>query len=156
MSKGKKFNLVEIAIQYIKEHTSVPAMPMARPMSDSCNAGASLVPSPVTATTSPNMFLKLVTNVCLSRGNDLAMTCIQFVQISNVSIYQRIIKSGLCCHLQTWILGMTSFICSGVILRKSDPSMAIPSAVSIPHSLAIALAVFILSPVTIRTDIPAA
>lgn len=131
-------------------------MPMARPMSDSCNAGASLVPSPVTATTSPNMFLRLVTNVCLSRGKDLAMTCIHVAHIRKVSIHRRIINSGWCCHLQTWILGMTSFICSGVILRKSVPSMAIPSGVSIPHSLAIALAVFILSPVTIRTDIPAA
>ena len=36
--------------------TSVPAMPMARPTSDSLRAGASLVPSPVTATTSPCFF----------------------------------------------------------------------------------------------------
>ena len=53
--------------------TSVPAMPIANPMSDSCRAGASLVPSPVTATTSPNARSSF-TKVCLSDGEDLAMT----------------------------------------------------------------------------------
>ncbi len=48
-------------------------MPIANPMSDSCRAGASLVPSPVTATTSP-IARSSFTKVCLSDGEDLAMT----------------------------------------------------------------------------------
>lgn len=54
--------------------TSVPAIPMAKPTSAFLRAGASFVPSPVTATTSPN-YLSPVTNVNLSSGLDLAKTC---------------------------------------------------------------------------------
>jgi hypothetical protein len=53
---------------------SVPAMPMARPTSLSFRAGASLVPSPVTATTSPPSFSSL-TSVSLSSGEERARTC---------------------------------------------------------------------------------
>ena len=51
-----------------------PAMPMARPTSDSLSAGASLVPSPVTATTSPSRF-SVCTKMYLSRGLERASTC---------------------------------------------------------------------------------
>ena len=50
-----------------------PAMPMARPTSDSRSAGASFVPSPVTATTSPSSFSSL-TRVSLSSGDERAST----------------------------------------------------------------------------------
>lgn len=56
--------------------TSVPAIPIASPMSASCNAGASLVPSPVTATTSLDIPLKFFTSLCLSNGKDRAITYI--------------------------------------------------------------------------------
>ena len=62
----------------IRQHcymlTSVPAMPIASPISASWSAGASFVPSPVTATTSPNEVRKCFTGVCLSRGEDRAIT----------------------------------------------------------------------------------
>ncbi len=45
--------------------TSVPAIPMANPTSAFFNAGASFVPSPVTATTSP-LYFNPVTKAYLS------------------------------------------------------------------------------------------
>lgn len=53
--------------------TSVPAIPIANPTSDFFKAGASLVPSPVTATMSPYS-LRAVTSKYLSSGLDLAST----------------------------------------------------------------------------------
>ena len=53
--------------------TSVPYMPIANPISAFFNAGASFVPSPVTATTLSNYF-NPVTNINLSSGLDLAST----------------------------------------------------------------------------------
>ena len=53
--------------------TSVPAIPIENPTSANFNAGASLVPSPVTATTSP-AFLNVSTSIRLSSGDDLAKT----------------------------------------------------------------------------------
>jgi hypothetical protein len=53
--------------------TSVPAIPIAKPISAFFNAGASLVPSPVTATTYPH-YLNPVTSKNLSSGEDLART----------------------------------------------------------------------------------
>lgn len=55
--------------------TSVPAIPIANPTSAFFKAGASLVPSPVTATTCPN-YLIPVTNKYLSSGLDLAITLV--------------------------------------------------------------------------------
>lgn len=52
----------------------LPAMPMARPTSDSLSAGASLVPSPVTATISPRFFSSF-TSTYLSCGELRASTC---------------------------------------------------------------------------------
>ena len=51
-----------------------PAMPMARPTSDSLSAGASLVPSPVTATIWPSSFSSC-TSSYLSLGELRASTC---------------------------------------------------------------------------------
>lgn len=53
--------------------TSVPVMPIAKPTSALLRAGASLVPSPVTATTFPSSFSP-VTSKYLSSGEDLART----------------------------------------------------------------------------------
>ena len=53
--------------------TSVPAIPIANPTSAFLRAGASLVPSPVTATMSCYS-LRAVTSKYLSSGLDLART----------------------------------------------------------------------------------
>ena len=53
--------------------TSVPVIPIANPTSAFLRAGASFVPSPVTATTSPNC-LRPVTRRYLSSGLLLAST----------------------------------------------------------------------------------
>ena len=53
--------------------TSVPAIPIANPTSAFFNAGASFVPSPVTATTWP-LSIKPVTKAYLSSGLDLDNT----------------------------------------------------------------------------------
>ena len=53
--------------------TYVPAIPMAKPMSAFLRAGASLVPSPVIATTWSS-FLSPVAIRYLSSGEDLAKT----------------------------------------------------------------------------------
>ena len=107
--------------------TSVPEIPMARPTWLSFSAGASFVPSPVTDTTSPHS-LRSDTSRCLSFGDDRARTC---------------------------SLGRTSaFRYSSSIFRNSGPSRDRPS-VRMPQSAAMCLAVWMLSPVTIRTQMPA-
>ena len=53
--------------------TSVPQIPIAKPTSAFFKAGASLVPSPVTATTFP-LSISPVTRAYLSSGLDLAKT----------------------------------------------------------------------------------
>ena len=53
--------------------TSVPVYPIANPISAFFKAGASFVPSPVTATTFP-LSLRPVTRAYLSSGLDLAKT----------------------------------------------------------------------------------
>jgi hypothetical protein len=78
-------------------------MPMARPTSLSLSAGASLVPSPVTATTSPSFF-SVCTSTYLSRGEERASTC---------------------------SLGSSGSSSSSGMVRKSGPSSASPS--SAPH-----------------------
>lgn len=62
--------------------TSVPAIPIAKPTSALLNAGASLVPSPVTATT---FYLSInpITKAYLSSGLDLANTHKSFHILSN-------------------------------------------------------------------------
>jgi hypothetical protein len=53
--------------------TYVPQIPIANPTSAFLRAGASFVPSPVTATTFP-LYLRPVTKQYLSSGLDLAKT----------------------------------------------------------------------------------
>ncbi len=65
--------------------TSVPAIPMANPTSAFFRAGASFVPSPVTATTSLS-YISPVTNKYLSSGVDLARTFNSLAIYLNISI----------------------------------------------------------------------
>mmetsp|Transcript_9487 Transcript_9487/g.43179 ORF Transcript_9487/g.43179 Transcript_9487/m.43179 type:complete len:290 (+) Transcript_9487:778-1647(+) len=108
---------------------SVPAMPSAKPTSASLSAGASLVPSPVTDTTSPKDFCRLH-RVSLSAGEERA---------------------------RTLILTATASFSDWLILRNTGPSRIKPSSPSsrMPASLAMASAVSLLSPVTMRTTTPA-
>mmetsp|Transcript_4355 Transcript_4355/g.13564 ORF Transcript_4355/g.13564 Transcript_4355/m.13564 type:complete len:216 (+) Transcript_4355:417-1064(+) len=92
--------------------TSVPVMPIDRPTSDTLSAGASLVPSPVTATTSP-ISLSADTSRYLSLGVERASTC---------------------------SLGSAALRSSSLIFLKAGPSMAVPS-VRMPHSRAMCCAV---------------
>lgn len=62
--------------------TSVPAIPIAKPTSAFFSAGASFVPSPVTATTCP-LSINPVTNAYLSSGLDLARTSKLSIILSN-------------------------------------------------------------------------
>ena len=63
--------MIKISAAYLA--TSVPAIFIAKPTSALLKAGASLVPSPVTATTLCLSF-KPITNAYLSSGLDLAST----------------------------------------------------------------------------------
>ena len=107
--------------------TSVPAMFIEKPTSAAFRAGASLVPSPVTATVSP-ISLRRRTRTRLSSGEERARTC---------------------------SLGMISRCSCLLIFLNSGPSIARPPGVKMPHSFAIAFAVLMLSPVTMRGNTPA-
>mmetsp|Transcript_44658 Transcript_44658/g.112543 ORF Transcript_44658/g.112543 Transcript_44658/m.112543 type:complete len:267 (-) Transcript_44658:1927-2727(-) len=108
--------------------SSVPAIPIARPTWAARRAAASLVPSPVTATTSP-MDFSVTTSLCLSVGDERAST-------RSSGKMRRSSSSGR--------------------LRNSFPSITRPfPSLIMPQSIAIRSAVFRLSPVTIRTVMPA-
>lgn len=62
--------------------TYVPVIPIANPTSAFFKAGASFVPSPVTATTCP-LYFKPVTKAYLSSGLDLAKTSSLSIILSN-------------------------------------------------------------------------
>mmetsp|Transcript_17820 Transcript_17820/g.40376 ORF Transcript_17820/g.40376 Transcript_17820/m.40376 type:complete len:279 (-) Transcript_17820:1741-2577(-) len=120
--------------------TSVPWTPIANPTSAFFSAGASFVPSPVTATVCETPILLAwmpETSRCLSSGVDLPMT---------LSFGQTLSNS---CWSSTSPGATRS--------RKVFPSMTLPSSSlsMMPHFLAMAAAVFMLSPVTILTIIPA-
>jgi len=65
--------------------TSVPVIPIEKPTSAFFKAGASLVPSPVTATTALHYY-KPVTKSNLSSGEDLASTLSYFLTSLNLWI----------------------------------------------------------------------
>mmetsp|Transcript_60791 Transcript_60791/g.162546 ORF Transcript_60791/g.162546 Transcript_60791/m.162546 type:complete len:222 (+) Transcript_60791:2023-2688(+) len=124
--------------------TSVPWMPMAKPTSAFLRAGASLVPSPVTATVWRTPLSAIdswmpETSTCLSSGVDRASTRRAGHTLSNAS----------CTMLP---------LASHTRSRKVLPSMTDSggsSGVTMPHFLAMARAVWMLSPVTMRTTMPA-
>lgn len=122
--------------------TSVPAIPIAKPTSAFFRAAASLVPSPVTATTLSSYF-KPRQRMYLSIGVDLASTFKSFTT-----------------SLKAWISLMTSFSSPFYLLILKPPTVFLKSApvmhlnlppnlsVSgspvvgiMPHSLATAMAV---------------
>ena len=74
--------MIKISAAYLA--TSVPAIFIAKPTSALLKAGASLVPSPVTATTLP-FSLSPITKAYLSSGLDLASTKRSYHILSNSS-----------------------------------------------------------------------
>lgn len=134
--------------------TYVPAIPIANPISAFLRAGASFVPSPVIATTFPSCF-KPVAMRYLSSGEDLAKTLklsATFVKFSKFpTVYTALSPSPSVTNPPTNSL-------------KTFPSITVvsisyvsgcQSASKMPAYLAIAIAVFLLSPVTILTLTPA-
>ena len=107
--------------------TSVPEMPMAMPTSAFLRAGASLMPSPVTATTLPSDLSCLTT---------------------------RIFKSGVLLAM-TRTVGRTFANSSSDRLSRYEASTALPPSPKSSSSSAIAVAVTMLSPVSILTSMPA-
>lgn len=145
--------------------TSVPVMPIANPTSAFFSAGASFVPSPVTATTSP-LSRRAVTSAYLSSGLDLAKTRKEFLILSNYSpfaiVSTRSYLPVFYCYFESlaqshfWVLQFLQTT-PPMSFMKSIPSMTtLPSSGwIIPIYSAIALAVIKLSPVTILIVIPA-
>mmetsp|Transcript_7208 Transcript_7208/g.11282 ORF Transcript_7208/g.11282 Transcript_7208/m.11282 type:complete len:399 (-) Transcript_7208:127-1323(-) len=148
--------------------TLVPVMPMLRPTLAAFRAGASLVPSPVTPTTWPPSSPRLATHSSRYPGSTRSRSLAQLSPGCASSqlawslgspwpfsrVTSRYLSSGL-DRASTCSLGRILSTWAGVILRKSGPSMAMPSAVRMPHCRAIARAVWMLSPVTMRTTTPA-
>mmetsp|Transcript_11060 Transcript_11060/g.26837 ORF Transcript_11060/g.26837 Transcript_11060/m.26837 type:complete len:238 (-) Transcript_11060:1708-2421(-) len=123
--------------------TSVPWMPIENPTSAFLSAGASLVPSPVTATVCATPVIidawMPETRRCLSSGVERARTRSWGQMRSMASCF-------------------SSPFSSCTRSRKVLPSMTAPggsSGVTIPHLRAMARAVWRLSPVTMRTTMPA-
>ena len=116
--------------------TSVPAMPIARPTSAFFKAGASLAPSPVTATTSP-ISCKSLTMRYLSNGLARART-------------RRPGSRRLSSSSSSWLnFGLVRTTESGVSTGSSGRLIR-------PVLYAMARAVSTLSPVIIFTSMPAA
>jgi hypothetical protein len=140
-------------------------MPMAKPTSAFLSAGASLVPSPVTATTFP-LYFNPVTKQYLSSGRDRANTINFSINLSNsgplatvstlIAFFFSSAYSLVMGQSQVAVLHYLQTIPPTFSLN-SGPYMAMkfPYSESNPISLAIALAVMRLSPVTMRTVIPA-
>jgi hypothetical protein len=105
---------IDFCLNGWKHYWPVPAIPMASPTSASFNAGASFVPSPVTATTSPSSRSRC-TNVCLSIGLERA---------------------------RTWRRGRMAMSSSRGMFRNWAPSRAMPCSSRIPHSRAMCLCEF--------------
>ena len=116
-----------ITISLASLDTSVPAMPMAMPTSAFLMAGASLMPSPVTATTLPWAFRAFTTRILIT-GVLRAITRMRPISRDSSS----------------------SLISS--IWRAST---AICRSSRMPSSLAMAVAVTMLSPVSILSSMPA-
>lgn len=145
--------------------TSVPELPIANPTSAFFNAGASFVPSPVTATTFP-LSLRPVTKQYLSQGLDLAKTSSLSFILSNSSPFAIVSTLASTPSYSAFfeLIGQSHTAVRHFLqttpptsLLKSGPSIEIKSSPSLvsPIYFAIALAVIILSPVTILTVIPA-
>lgn len=130
--------------------TSVPEIPMENPTSAFFKAGASLVPSPVTATTFPYA-IRPVTSRYLSSGELLARTFNSAVILSKTDWSATLSTISLLISSETRppIASLNYFPVMHVY-----PCDASTDAATIPASLLIAMAVSMLSPVTILTLIP--
>mmetsp|Transcript_35390 Transcript_35390/g.77921 ORF Transcript_35390/g.77921 Transcript_35390/m.77921 type:complete len:312 (-) Transcript_35390:928-1863(-) len=151
--------------------TLVPVMPIASPTSAAFRAGASLVPSPVTPTTSPpsgreasHSSLYPGSSRSLSFSHDTPSLPSIFASHSTLPsgmaypfrrVTRRYLSSGE-ERAMTCRLGSIASTSLGVIPRNLGPSTAVPCSVRMPHCLAMAMAVAMLSPVTMRTVTPAA
>ena len=151
-----------IAAAYLA--TYVPAIPIAKPTSAFFKAGASFVPSPVTATTFPLSFSP-VTKQYLSSGleraktNNLSMILSNYSPLATVSTLIYLFCSSACLLVvgqsQIAVLHFLQTM-PPTLWLKSGPYKAKESYyLSRPISRAIAFAVIMLSPVTILTVIPA-
>lgn len=130
--------------------TYVPAIPIANPMSAFFKAGASFVPSPVIATTWSNC-LSPVAIIYLSVGEERAKT----LRLAATFLKFSILPTLYSCV--PWFLipptkALKSF--PSITVLSSSPLLC-QSFGRIPAYLAIATAVFWLSPVIIRTVTPA-
>lgn len=137
--------------------TSVPLTPMAKPTSARFKASASFVPSPVTATMSPHS-LKPATRRYLWWGHD---------QASTLSYDQIVWKLARFLTLSfTFLLSHSQGTEELQLMQTSPPTNSSNSSpvktvyfssqsLINQHSFAIAVAVYLLSPVTIQTLIPA-
>jgi hypothetical protein len=103
-------------------------------------AGASFVPSPVTATTSPLAF-----NLWKSTHNtnhyELIIVCTNYFSEWIYRLTRLYLSIGD-DRARTWRRGKTSSISWDDIVRNWDPSKTSPPAVKIPHSFAIFMAVW--------------
>ena len=133
--------------------TSVPVIPMAKPTSAFLRAGASLVPSPVTATT---LFSSLspVTNMYLSSGVERAST-FRFFAMARKAALLPISSLRRPVSLGSSILRRPPISSLNYWPSMQTNSLSLSSWVRIPASRALAVAVSILSPVTILILIPA-
>lgn len=150
---------------------SVPVIFMANPTLDFFKAGASLVPSPVTATT---LFLSLIpiTKAYLSTGLLLANTANLLYILSNSYSFfidsffiflflfpGKFYSSLLLTQSHSALSLQLSQHNPPILLKNSYPSKIKAElsflSLMIPISLAMAVAVIKLSPVTILTLIPA-
>mmetsp|Transcript_19237 Transcript_19237/g.41816 ORF Transcript_19237/g.41816 Transcript_19237/m.41816 type:complete len:226 (-) Transcript_19237:1810-2487(-) len=147
--------------------TSVPERPMDSPTSAAFRAGPSLVPSPVTPTTSPTPPRDLDHSSLYpgkSRSFSVAKSlpgCLSSHSSSVSGIrpplrrWTRVCLSSGLERAKTCKVGSILSNSAGVNFLNSSPVIAVPPFVKIPACLAIARAVFMLSPVTMRTKIPA-
>lgn len=131
--------------------TSVPAIPMAKPISAFLRAGASLVPSPVMATTWSS-FLRPVVMRYLSSGEDLARTQSWSLTSLKFSMFPTV-SSGS-SSVPSLTIPPTNYLNYLPSMTVQSPSEGSQSSGRIPASLAIAMAVILLSPVTILTLTP--
>jgi hypothetical protein len=95
--------------------TSVPLIPIAKPTSALRSAGASFVPSPVTATTCPSS-LSPVTRQYLSVGRDRANTSNLGINCLNMSNLAMMSTRGYC------------FFSAAFLASRSQSQMAIMQA----------------------------
>ena len=138
--------------------TSVPVIPIAKPTSAFLSAGASFVPSPVTAITPPSYYIP-VTRRYLSSGELLASTLNSALTYLNFEISFTFLvifglpSSSFSNKLGTSISPPTCSLNYFPVMQANFPLVS--ASVTIPAFKEIAVAVSILSPVHIIVVIPA-